>query len=198
MKVYIDGKYYDERNARISVFDHGLLYGDGVFEGMRAYSGKVFRLKEHLDRLWASARAIMLQVPGTPEEMAKGKLGKGEAKDDSDIPAGSGAIVTRDGVKLACYREPSGELRECAAECTHMGAIVQWNDLEKTLTRLCARFHLVPKPARDRTRIRAEEPRDVSALKLERDRCSIETLRDYHLSGHCRDKSRPRQPDSVA
>jgi glycine/D-amino acid oxidase-like deaminating enzyme/nitrite reductase/ring-hydroxylating ferredoxin subunit len=65
-------------------------------------------------------------------ELAKGKLGVGEAGGEQEIRPGSGAVVTRDGVKVACYREPSGELRECAAECTHMGAIVQWNDAEKT------------------------------------------------------------------
>src|SRR4026209_3016426 len=63
MKVYIDGKFYDEGNAKISVFDHGLLYGDGVFEGIRAYNGRVFKLREHLDRLYNSGRAIMLTVP---------------------------------------------------------------------------------------------------------------------------------------
>src|SRR6266481_1146714 len=63
MKVYIDGKYYDERNARISVFDHGLLYGDGIFEGIRAYNGRVFKLKEHIDRLFYSAKAILLTLP---------------------------------------------------------------------------------------------------------------------------------------
>jgi branched-chain amino acid aminotransferase len=63
MKIYIDGKYYDERNARISVFDHGLLYGDGIFEGIRAYNGRVFKLKEHIDRLFYSAKAILLEIP---------------------------------------------------------------------------------------------------------------------------------------
>jgi branched-chain amino acid aminotransferase len=63
MKIYIDGKYYDERNARISVFDHGLLYGDGIFEGIRAYNGRVFKLKEHIDRLFYSAKAILLTIP---------------------------------------------------------------------------------------------------------------------------------------
>ncbi len=63
MKIYIDGKYYDERNARISVFDHGLLYGDGIFEGIRAYNGRVFKLKEHIDRLFYSAKAILLNIP---------------------------------------------------------------------------------------------------------------------------------------
>jgi branched-chain amino acid aminotransferase len=63
MKVYIDGKFLDEAKAKISVFDHGLLYGDGIFEGIRAYNGRVFRLKEHIDRLFYSAKAIMLEIP---------------------------------------------------------------------------------------------------------------------------------------
>jgi branched-chain amino acid aminotransferase len=71
LKVYISGKLYDKDDAKISVYDHGLLYGDGVFEGMRSYSGKVFRLAEHLDRLWNSAKAICLEVPMTKEAMAQ-------------------------------------------------------------------------------------------------------------------------------
>ncbi len=51
MKIFIDGKFCSERDAKVSVFDHGLLYGDGVFEGIRAYNGRVFKLKEHIDRL---------------------------------------------------------------------------------------------------------------------------------------------------
>src|SRR6266436_254521 len=70
-KIYINGKYYDKADAKISVYDHGLLYGDGVFEGIRAYSGRVFRLKEHVDRLYESARSIHLQVPMAREEMAR-------------------------------------------------------------------------------------------------------------------------------
>jgi len=69
MKVYIDGKFYDEKNAKISVFDHGLLYGDGVFEGIRAYHGRVFKLREHIDRLFDSAKAIMLKVPMTSKTL---------------------------------------------------------------------------------------------------------------------------------
>jgi branched-chain amino acid aminotransferase len=69
MKVYVDGKYYDEADAKISVFDHGLLYGDGIFEGIRAYYGRIFKLKEHLDRLFYSAKAILLTIPVTPEEL---------------------------------------------------------------------------------------------------------------------------------
>ena len=71
LKVFIDGQLYDKEDAKISVYDHGLLYGDGVFEGMRSYNGKVFRLDEHLDRLWKSAKAICLEIPMTVEEMAK-------------------------------------------------------------------------------------------------------------------------------
>lgn len=63
MKIYLNGKLYDKKEAKISVFDHGLLYGDGVFEGIRAYNGKVFKLKEHLRRLYHSARAITLTIP---------------------------------------------------------------------------------------------------------------------------------------
>ncbi len=63
LQVYIGGKYYDKADAKISVFDHGLLYGDGVFEGIRAYSGRVFRLEAHVDRLFGSALAINLRVP---------------------------------------------------------------------------------------------------------------------------------------
>lgn len=63
MKIFIDGKYYDAHNAKVSVFDHGLLYGDGIFEGIRAYHGRVFKLKEHIDRLFYSAKAILLKLP---------------------------------------------------------------------------------------------------------------------------------------
>lgn len=71
MKVFIDGQFYDEANAKISVFDHGLLYGDGIFEGIRAYNGRVFKLKEHIDRLYYSAKAILLTIPMTHAEISK-------------------------------------------------------------------------------------------------------------------------------
>jgi branched-chain amino acid aminotransferase len=71
MKVFIDGKYLDERDAKISVFDHGLLYGDGIFEGIRAYNGRVFKLKEHIDRLFYSAKAILLEIPMSHAELMK-------------------------------------------------------------------------------------------------------------------------------
>jgi branched-chain amino acid aminotransferase len=73
-KIYIDGKFYSEANAKVSVFDHGLLYGDGIFEGIRFYNGRVFRLEEHLERLWDSARSICLEIPMTHGEMTKALL----------------------------------------------------------------------------------------------------------------------------
>lgn len=67
--IYIDGKHCPKSEAKISVYDHGFLYGDGVFEGIRAYNGSVFKLKEHIDRLYSSAHAIMLEISVTKEEM---------------------------------------------------------------------------------------------------------------------------------
>jgi len=67
--VYLDGKFVPAEDAAVSVYDHGLLYGDGVFEGIRAYNGRVFRLEEHVERLYDSAKAIMLEIPMTQEEM---------------------------------------------------------------------------------------------------------------------------------
>ena len=71
LKIYINGQLYDKDDAKISVYDHGLLYGDGVFEGIRSYGGKVFRMAEHLERLWNSAKAIWLEIPLSKPEMAK-------------------------------------------------------------------------------------------------------------------------------
>jgi branched-chain amino acid aminotransferase len=71
MKIWLDGKLVDESEAKISVFDHGLLYGDGIFEGIRCYNGRVFRLDEHIHRLFLSAKAIMLKMPWTAEEIAQ-------------------------------------------------------------------------------------------------------------------------------
>jgi len=71
LKIHINGKLYDKEDAKVSVYDHGLLYGDGVFEGIRSYNGKVFRMRAHLDRLWYSAKAIWLTIPITKDEMAK-------------------------------------------------------------------------------------------------------------------------------
>ncbi|MEK7743689.1 MAG: aminotransferase class IV, partial [Elusimicrobiota bacterium] len=69
MKIYIDGRHYEKDDAKVSVFDHGLLYGDGVFEGIRAYNGRVFHLREHLGRLFNSAKAILLDIPIAREKL---------------------------------------------------------------------------------------------------------------------------------
>ncbi len=71
MKIYLDGKFVDEADAKVSVFDHGLLYGDGVFEGIRIYDGNIFRLEEHLERLEYSAKAIMLKLPMSRQELSE-------------------------------------------------------------------------------------------------------------------------------
>ena len=70
LKVYINGKLMEKENAKVSVFDHGLLYGDGVFEGIRSYDGLVFKLKEHLDRFFESAKTLMLKIPLSRQEMS--------------------------------------------------------------------------------------------------------------------------------
>ena len=69
VKIWIDGKLYDKADAKISVYDHGLLYGDGVFEGIRVYSGKIFECDAHLDRFWDSAKAIRLTLPVSREQL---------------------------------------------------------------------------------------------------------------------------------
>jgi branched-chain amino acid aminotransferase len=71
MKIYISGKFVEKEDAKISIFDHGFLYGDGIFEGMRSYNGKVFRLRDHTTRLWESAKSIWLEIPIGIGEMEK-------------------------------------------------------------------------------------------------------------------------------
>ena len=68
--IWLDGEWHDRETAKVSVYDHGLLYGDGVFEGIRVYGGRIFRLREHLERLYDSAQAIWLTIPMPIEEMA--------------------------------------------------------------------------------------------------------------------------------
>ncbi len=95
LKVHINGELVDKEDARISVFDHGLLYGDGVFEGMRSYAGKVFRLEEHLERLWQSANAIQLEIPGNKQQMAAAVM---ETLVANDIQDGYIRLVVTRGV----------------------------------------------------------------------------------------------------
>lgn len=67
--IYLNGKYVGKEDAQISVYDHGFLYGDGIFEGIRVYNGNIFKSKEHLDRLYDSAKSIMLDIPLSQDEM---------------------------------------------------------------------------------------------------------------------------------
>src|SRR5437588_4854400 len=92
-RIYLNGRFVDPADARVSVFDHGYLYGDGVFEGIRAYNGRVFRLHEHVKRLYRSAKAIMLNVPLSPEEFGEVIL---EACRLNDVDSGYiRAVVSR-------------------------------------------------------------------------------------------------------
>src|SRR5437016_13879143 len=83
-RVWMNGKLVDKADAKVSVYDHGLLYGDGVFEGIRVYSGKVFRLREHIDRLYDSARSIHLEIPMKREQMIEAVLNTVKANNKND------------------------------------------------------------------------------------------------------------------
>jgi len=93
MKIYINGKFYDRENAKISVFDHGLLYGDGVFEGIRVYNRLVFKLNEHIDRLYESSHSIMLKIPLSKDQMIKAVISS--LKENKLTDAYIRLIVTR-------------------------------------------------------------------------------------------------------
>src|SRR6266516_779572 len=111
-QIYVDGKFYSEANAKISVFDHGLLYGDGIFEGIRFYNGRVFRLEEHLERLWDSARSICLQVPISMREMAAAVL---ETIRQNDL---------RDGYIRLLVTRGIGNLGLNPMQCKHPSVII--------------------------------------------------------------------------
>ena len=93
LKIWLDGKFYDKADAKISVYDHGLLYGDGVFEGIRSYSGRVFRLSRHVDRLYDSARSIHLQVPISKGEMSRAIIEASAAPELAGCATARGAEV---------------------------------------------------------------------------------------------------------
>ena len=110
MKVYINGKFYQKQQAKISVFDHGLLYGDGVFEGIRSYNRRVFKLKEHIERLYESAHSIMLKIPMARSQLIKAVLStlKTNRLDDAYIRL----VVTRGEGDLGL------DPRKCAGHAT--------------------------------------------------------------------------------
>jgi len=95
LKIYIDGNFHDQTEAKISVFDHGLLYGDGVFEGIRFYNDRVFRLEEHIERLCDSARAIALEIPMSRSELVAATL---ETIRQNDLHDGYVRLIVTRGV----------------------------------------------------------------------------------------------------
>lgn len=118
MKIYIDGKLCDKEKAVVSVFDHGLLYGDGVFEGIRVYNGKVFKHKEHIDRLYASAKTIMLDIGMNKEEMMRAVTDTVSANDKKD---GYIRLVVTRGV---------GDLGVSPATCKKASIIIIVGDIQ--------------------------------------------------------------------
>ena len=84
MKIFLDGKLVDEADAKVSVFDHGLLYGDGVFEGIRFYNGRVFKLEEHMDRLYDSAKVILLEIPMSKDDLTQALVDTVRANGERD------------------------------------------------------------------------------------------------------------------
>ena len=111
-KIYIDGQFYAEADAKVSVFDHGLLYGDGIFEGIRFYNGRVFRLEEHLERLWDSARSICLEIPISMPEMTEALL---ETIRQNDLRDGYIRLLVTRGV---------GNLGLNPTQCKHPSVII--------------------------------------------------------------------------
>ena len=94
-QIYIDGEFFDQVDAKVSVFDHGLLYGDGIFEGIRFYNGRVFRMEEHMDRLWESARSICLEIPISRQETDEALL---ETIRQNDLRDGYVRLIVTRGV----------------------------------------------------------------------------------------------------
>jgi branched-chain amino acid aminotransferase len=92
MQIYIDGRFYSREDAKLSVFDHGLLYGDGVFEGIRTYEGRIFELDAHIDRLYASAQAIALEIPLSRTDLIEALM---ETLRRNDVPEYIRLVVTR-------------------------------------------------------------------------------------------------------
>jgi branched-chain amino acid aminotransferase len=111
-RIYIDGKFYPQNEAKVSVFDHGLLYGDGIFEGIRFYNGRVFRLEEHLARLWDSARSICLEIPMSMRQMTDALL---ETIRENDLREGYIRLLVTRGV---------GNLGLNPEQCKHPSVII--------------------------------------------------------------------------
>ena len=122
MKIYVDGTLYAKEDAKVSVFDHGFLYGDGVFEGIRVYDGVVFRLKEHIDRLYQSAKTIALDIPLSSAEMTQAVLDTVAANEQRDAY-----------IRLVVSRGP-GDLGIDPANCEKATVVI-----------ICSQIKLYPK-----------------------------------------------------
>ncbi len=147
LKVYIDGELYDKDDAKISVFDHGLLYGDGVFEGIRSYSGTVFKMDEHLDRLWESAEAILLKIPISKQQMAK---------DIRDTLAVNGIV---DGYVRLVVTRGAGTLGLDPNKCDHPLVIIIADSIELYPPKLYKKGLKIVTAARTRNHPTALDPR---------------------------------------
>ncbi len=122
MKIFIDGSYFEKDQAVVSVFDHGLLYGDGVFEGLRIYNGRIFKLKEHVDRLYASAKALSLEIPYTRDEFSR------ILNDGVEINGKSGS--GQSGYIRAVVTRGSGDLGLDPDKCVRASVIVITGDIQ--------------------------------------------------------------------
>lgn len=130
-KIYINGTIHDEPDARISVFDHGLLYGDGVFEGIRIYGGLIFKLKEHIDRLYESARGIALTIPMEPDHLMRAVRDTVQANNKTDgyirliVTRGAGDLgLNPDNCKQATVIIIVGDIALYPKECYEKGIAV--------------------------------------------------------------------------
>ena len=138
MKIWIDGKYFTKEDAKISVFDHGLLYGDGVFEGIRVYNNNVFKLVEHIERLHKSAKAILLEIPITREEM--NRTVREVVKENGSADAYLRLVVTRGAGDLGmnprlCPRPSiiiiAGEIQFYPEKCYSEGIAIMTSSLRR-------------------------------------------------------------------
>jgi len=122
MKIFIDGSWYEKDEAKVSVFDHGFLYGDGVFEGLRIYNGKIFKLKEHVDRLYNSAKAINMDIPCSEEEFCE-IMNEGVRVNGKNNPGSTGYI-------RAIVSRGAGDLGIDPANCTKPTVVIITADIQ--------------------------------------------------------------------
>ena len=122
--VYLNGEFVESNKASVSVFDHGVLYGDGVFEGIRAYGGRVFRLGEHIDRIFAAAKAIALEIPMTKAELSQVVVDSCKKNNLTDCYiTGRHARQRKPRHFAAQLRKTDGILHRCGDQTLHRRAV---------------------------------------------------------------------------